>query len=307
MFQYIRIFLIVSVVCGLCSCKDKAKEHKDELREGSWYVYDIEYDYEFYNRFATPQLASYIQFLLDERNLLFLPGDELTFSNKWISVRCPNDRTYSYRYYFWGKYIRIEVDHVDYPINPNGDNNDMRLRFDKNALRQLLSETDQKLLNDLENNLKKFYIDYKLQRPLPPIAQIMEGTYRGELYDGTNQLLNQTSTLYLFWENGSMNLSLEDKIQLENGPFFYIEIPNLTVKDGFTPGSYTFSGNQKPNADTQVSVEGRISTNGVLEMDATIDYKGTLYDLHYLKGVRQWEPRSLSVQKSEQIIHLQAR
>lgn len=37
MFQYIRIFLIVSVVCGLCSCKDKAKEHKDELREGSWY------------------------------------------------------------------------------------------------------------------------------------------------------------------------------------------------------------------------------------------------------------------------------
>ena len=287
----LRMSTVLLLLCSVTACNDKAKEHKDELREGTWYVYDIEYDYQFYNKYGTPELASYIHWLLDERNLLFLPGDELAFSKSRITVRCPDNDLYSYHYYFWGKYIRIRDGGADYPVNPNGDDQAMRLRLDKTAQRQLLSEAGKEhLANDLDNNLKRFHIDYLLQRPLPPMAQIMAGTYEGQLYDGTNQLLNEHSLLYLFWENNKINLSLEDKVNLAEGPSFYLEVADLVVKEGFTPGSYTFSGRQRPQSDLEISVSGRVSVNHVVEMDVLIQYGTITYELHYEDGMRQWDP-----------------
>lgn len=288
MIRITRTIVMLFMLANLFACNDKAKDYKHELREGTWYVYDIVYDYKFYNKWATPELSRYINFLLDERNLLFLPGDEVSFSSKRIHVTCPDNNTYSHRYYFWGRYIRVNVDGIEYPINPEGNNDEMRLTFDKNALRQLLSELGEEgLLNDLESNLKKFYIDYILVRPLPQIVQDMAGTYKGELYDGTDQQLNKSSILHLFWENSKMELSLDDKIQLENGPNFFIEIPDLTISKGETNNTYIFSGIQYPAEDTKVTVSGHINASGILDMDATIIYKDIEYSLHYLDGIRQ--------------------
>ena len=43
----LRMSTVLLLLCSVTACNDKAKEHKDELREGTWYVYDIEYDYQF--------------------------------------------------------------------------------------------------------------------------------------------------------------------------------------------------------------------------------------------------------------------
>ena len=81
MKSYSWILILVLFLSGFSSCHSDAERYKDILREGSWYVYDIDYSYKLYDDFETPELFDFFHYLLDERNLLFLPGDELMFSN----------------------------------------------------------------------------------------------------------------------------------------------------------------------------------------------------------------------------------
>ena len=79
MKSYSWILILVLFLSGFSSCHSDAERYKDILREGSWYVYDIDYSYKLYDDFETPELFDFFHYLLDERNLLFLPGDELMF------------------------------------------------------------------------------------------------------------------------------------------------------------------------------------------------------------------------------------
>ena len=83
----------------------------------------------------------------------------------------------------------------------------------------------------------------------------MPGIYIGPMYDGNQQLMNEAATVNLFWEKGQMNMTLDDKVILEDengpGPQFYVDIAGLQVDKGRTPGSYVFTeSNRLPIANT---------------------------------------------------------
>lgn len=63
---------------GLLSCRDNAKDYKDELREGVWYVADIDSDYKFYTG-MTPGLLRYVRYLMDEKIFCSGPVTSLSF------------------------------------------------------------------------------------------------------------------------------------------------------------------------------------------------------------------------------------
>lgn len=290
-----NLFLFfIWICCGMSmvSCHNKAKEYKDLLREGSWYVYDIESEYDFRINWGTPALKRYVRYLMDEKNLLFLPGDELIFSKKHVNVRTPGNTTFEYRYYYSGKYIKIGDYDTYYGLKPDDRDGLITLKFDKSSLSMLLNDQgEDELLDDL-GNLKEFRIIYYLQRPLPIVAQILSGIYMGELYDGTGQLINADATVNLFWRDNTLNLSMDEQILLENGPAFYIEIPNLQTKETFTPGSYEFSGSQVISdpafGQIRIGLTGRYNAANTVSMDVMIQYKDLTYQLQYLKGIRQW-------------------
>ena len=98
MKSYSWILILVLFLSGFSSCHSDAERYKDILREGSWYVYDIDYSYKLYDDFETPELFDFFHYLLDERNLLFLPGDELMFSKRRIDVNCPDGDRFGYDY-----------------------------------------------------------------------------------------------------------------------------------------------------------------------------------------------------------------
>lgn len=301
----IVLFLVwAGCLMSLASCKDKAKEYKDILEEGSWYVYDIQTDYKFYSNWATPALKNYIRYLLNEKSLLFLPGDEISFANKHVNARTPLGFSYDYGYYYSGKYICIGDHRVSYGLNPDGDNDRMTLDFDKNALQMLLNDLEEDDLLEDMGNLKKFHIVYFLQRPVPLVAQAMSGVYTGKLYDGTGQLLNEEAILNLFWRNNVLNLSLDQQIVLEGGPGFYLEMPGIQTKEGFTPESYEFFGTQTVNASSgemQIQAYGRYKAGKIISMEVNIQYGELIYQLQYLEGIRQWwqeEPVGKSIDKN---------
>ena len=102
------------------------------------------------------------------------------------------------------------------------------------------------MLEAAYRNLYDFHITYHLQRPIPEMAQVMPGIYIGPMYDGNHHLMNEAATVNLFWEKGQMNMTLDDKVILEDengpGPQFYVDIAGLQVDKGRTPGSYVFTG-----------------------------------------------------------------
>lgn len=294
---------------GAASCHDKAKDYKDVMREGTWYVYDIDSDYKFYT-FMSPGLKRYVRYLMDEKNLLFLPGDEIVFSSKHVNVRTPGNVNYSYRYYFQGKYVKIGDYDVYYGFKPDGDQNWLNLEFDKSSLRQLLADQGEEGLLDEVGNLKNFHITYLLQRPQPLFAQIISGIYQGELYDGTEQLINGQATLNLFWENNFLNLSMDEQVILQGGPKFYLEVPALQVSEGFTPGSYDFAGNQVIDDPVfgriSVVLKGRYHVAETVSVEIAIEWNGLTYLLNYFKGVRQWVFETANAEQTARGISLQA-
>lgn len=90
MKSYAWILILVLFLGGFSSCHSDSdsERYKDILRESSWYVYDI--DYKLCDDFETSELFDFFYYLLEEKNLLFLPGDELMFSERWIDVVCPD-------------------------------------------------------------------------------------------------------------------------------------------------------------------------------------------------------------------------
>lgn len=301
--------IFVAFSLGLFSCHDKAKDYKDELREGVWYVAGINSDYKFYTG-LTPGLRRYIRYLMDEKNLLFWPGDQLIFSKKHVDVMTPGGIGYSYEYYFEGKYVQIGDYGVYYGLKPDGDQERMILKFDKASLRKLLNDQGEEALLEEISNLKRFHIIYELQRPVPPFAQIMSGIYVGELFDGTDNLIYENATLNLFWDGQGLNLSMDEQIILENGPRFYLEVPNLQTKEGFTPGSYEFAGSRIWNdpgfGEIKIQIEGRYNAANTVAMEVYIYYGGEVYQLQYLKGVRQWDLENAAVKSAQKCVTLKA-
>lgn len=244
MKSYSWILILVLFLSGFSSCHSDAERYKDILREGSWYVYDIDYSYKLYDDFETPELFDFFHYLLDERNLLFLPGDELMFSKRRIDVNCPDGDRFGYDYYYSGDYIRIGRDGDYMDLFPQGDMNALTLTLDRIGLENLLSywapvdEYYAYLLEAAYRNLYDFHITYHLQRPIPEMAQVMPGIYIGPMYDGNQQLMNESATVNLFWEKGQMNMTLDDKVILEDengpGPQFYVDIAGLQVDKGRT-------------------------------------------------------------------------
>ena len=51
MKSYSWILILVLFLSGFSSCHSDAERYKDILREGSWYVYDIDYSYKLYDDF----------------------------------------------------------------------------------------------------------------------------------------------------------------------------------------------------------------------------------------------------------------
>ena len=179
MKSYSWILILVLFLSGFSSCHSDAERYKDILREGSWYVYDIDYSYKLYDDFETPELFDFFHYLLDERNLLFLPGDELMFSKRRIDVNCPDGDRFGYDYYYSGDYIRIGRDGDYMDLFPQGDMNDLTLTLDRIGLENLLSywapvdEYYAYLLEAAYRNLYDFHITYHLQRPIPEMAQVI--------------------------------------------------------------------------------------------------------------------------------------
>lgn len=294
-------FCFIVIAClsvVLFSCHDNSKKYRNVLEEGSWYVYDINYSYQLHRKYETPELVDFIHYMLEEQNLLFLPGDELVFSGKRVSVRCLNQDAFTYDYFYNGNYIQVE----DYKLRPDGDQDDFSLTFDERSLEDFLEflsvqdESYQYFLEDMEANLRSFHITYQLQRPIPIVAQVISDIYVGPLYnDGTN-LLYEDAALNLFWDKGMMNLSMDDKVYLENGPQFFIQITDLQIKEGFTPGSYDFAGGQTikdPRYGTiQINiVDAHFNANNTVSVDFEIIWNDMNYTLNYRKGIRQWKIR----------------
>ena len=293
----------------LLSCRDNAKDYKDELREGVWYVADIDSDYKFYTG-MTPGLLRYVRYLMDEKNLLFWPGDQLIFSGKRLKVMSPGGVSYGYDYFFEGGYVQIGNYGVYYGLKPDGDNERMVLEFDKTSLRKLLNEQGEYELLEETDNLKRFHITYELQRPVPPFAQMMSGIYAGELYDGTNQLIYENAFLNFFWDGMSLNLSMDEQIILENGSRIYIEIPDLQVWEGFTPDSYEFAAsrilNDPVSGKIEIQVEGRYNAARTVTMNVYIYQGEQVYQLQFLRGVRQWDLEVAAVKSASPGIILKA-
>ena len=57
MKSYSWILILVLFLSGFSSCHSDAERYKDILREGSWYVYDIDYSYKLYDDFETPEFS----------------------------------------------------------------------------------------------------------------------------------------------------------------------------------------------------------------------------------------------------------
>ena len=319
MKSYSWILILVLFLSGFSSCHSDAERYKDILREGSWYVYDIDYSYKLYDDFETPELFDFFHYLLDERNLLFLPGDELMFSKRRIDVNCPDGDRFGYDYYYSGDYIRIGRDGDYMDLFPQGDMNALTLTLDRIGLENLLSywapvdEYYAYLLEAAYRNLYDFNITYHLQRPIPEMAQVMPGIYIGPMYDGNQQLMNEAATVNLFWEKGQMNMTLDDKVILEDengpGPQFYVDIAGLQVDKGRTPGSYVFTGEQsftdRQYGPVEVRIrEGRYNAAGTVAVWLEIVWNENVYELDFQKGVRQWDFQSLKVKSSEKTIIL---
>lgn len=295
----LRLSIVILFLSVFSSCHNSSEKYEDILREGTWYVYDLDYSYRLYNKWATPDLKNFLRDLLAEDNLLFLPGDELIFTQKRISVRCPNNDAFGYEYDYSGKYIRIG----DFLMSPDGEPNHFTFTLNEYGLRELVGNLmvqDERyayLLEEINTNLRDFHITYLLQRPLPMAAQMMSGIYTGPLYNGKNeggQLLSEAATLNIFWENDQMKLSIDEKITLENGPQFYIQMSNLHWQDGFMPGSYTFSGKQILEDPDYGRIEikindGHFNVSKSVSLDIEIFWNGQIYDLVYSKGIRQWK------------------
>ena len=291
MKSYSWILILVLFLSGFSSCHSDAERYKDILREGSWYVYDIDYSYKLYDDFETPELFDFFHYLLDERNLLFLPGDELMFSKRRIDVNCQDGDRFGYDYYYSGDYIRIGRDGDYMDLFPQGDMNDLTLTLDRIGLENLLSywapvdEYYAYLLEAAYRNLYDFHITYHLQRPIPEMAQVMPG----------------------------MNMTLDDKVILEDengpGPQFYVDIAGLQVDKGRTPGSYVFTGEQsftdRQYGPVEVRIrEGRYNAAGTVAVWLEIVWNENVYELDFQKGVRQWDFQSLKVKSSEKTIIL---
>ena len=169
------------------------------------------------------------------------------------------------------------------------------------------------LLEAAYRNLHDFHITYRLQRPIPEMAQVMPGIYIGPMYDGNQQLMNEAATVNLFWEKGQMNMTLDDKVILEDengpGPQFYVDIAGLQVDKGRTPGSYVFTGEQsftdRQYGPVEVRIrEGRYNAAGTVAVWLEIVWNENVYELDFQKGVRQWDFQSLKVKSSEKTIIL---
>ena len=173
MLKTLKILLLLFCGFSMFSCSE-SKDYEGVFREGSWYVYDIEYHYEFRIPFATLELEELVRSLLEEEKLLFLPGDELVFYKRHIDVKYPGMETFSYDFYYWGDYIRVgSFNSFFYNLLPQGDFEQLDLVFDKYSLIALIEdfcEEDDRydyLLDDLENLRRNFYITYHLQRSIP--------------------------------------------------------------------------------------------------------------------------------------------
>lgn len=171
------ILLLFLATWGLGFCND-SKEYEDVFRNGSWYVYEIGYDYQFRAPFATIELEALVKSLLDDDKLLFYPGDELVFHKKSITVKYPGDPTFSYDFYYWGDYIRVgSFDTYFYNLLPEGDNKYLDLVFDWYSLRGLIEDICEEnpryefLFKDLDNLRDSFYIVYRLQRTRPEASE----------------------------------------------------------------------------------------------------------------------------------------
>ena len=208
-------------------------------------------------------------------------------------------------------------DYMD--LFPQGDMNDLTLTLNRIGLENLLSywapvdEYYAYLLEAAYRNLHDFHITYRLQRPIPEMAQVMPGIYIGPMYDGNQQLMNEAATVNLFWEKGQMNMTLDDKVILEDengpGPQFYVDIAGLQVDKGRTPGSYVFTGEQsftdRQYGPVEVRIrEGRYNAAGTVAVWLEIVWNENVYELDFQKGVRQWDFQSLKVKSSEKTIIL---
>ena len=274
MKSYSWILILVLFLSGFSSCHSDAERYKDILREGSWYVYDIDYSYKLYDDFETPELFDFFHYLLDERNLLFLPGDELMFSKRRIDVNCPDGDRFGYDYYYSGDYIRIGRDGDYMDLFPQGDMNDLTLTLDRIGLENLLSywapvdEYYAYLLEAAYRNLYDFHITYHLQRPIPEMAQVMPGIYIGPMYDGNQHLMNEAATVnYVF------------------------------------TGEQSFTDRQYGPVEVRIR-EGRYNAAGTVAVWLEIVWNENVYELDFQKGVRQWDFQSLKVKSSEKTIIL---
>ena len=126
-------------------------------------------------------------------------------------------------------------------------------------------------------------------------------------------LMNEAATVNLFWEKGQMNMTLDDKVILEDengpGPQFYVDIAGLQVDKGRTPGSYVFTGEQsftdRQYGPVEVRIrEGRYNAAGTVAVWLEIVWNENVYELDFQKGVRQWDFQSLKVKSSEKTIIL---
>lgn len=304
MRNYFRWVVLFVLAINLCACHSSSKKYKDVLREGSWYVYDIDYSYRSNNRWMSPPLKEFINFMLEEENLLFLPGDELVFSNKHISVRCPNGDAFSYDYRYYGSYLWVD----GYLVDPDGDDSYFELTFDKYSLEAFVEnlrggdEYYAYILDAIREDLRDFHITYYLQRPIPRPAQVMSGIYVGPLYnlvDSTYDLMNEASTVNLFWENNKMYFSMEEDISLLDGPRFHLEVGDLLVEETRPSGSYVFEGLQSIEDPEYGLIEinlkkGRFNVSNTVSAEIVISWNNEEYYLFYEKGVRQWiEPTSV--------------
>lgn len=181
MLKTLKILLLLLCGFSVYSCSE-ARNYESMLREGSWYVHDIEYNYEFRIPFATIELEALVSSLLEEEKLLFLPGDELVFYKRHIDVRYPGMKTFSYDLYYWGNYIRVgSFNSFFYNLLPQGDSESLDLVFDKNSLIELVEDICEEnarynyLLDDLENLRRNFHITYHLRRSVPEDFEQEEG------------------------------------------------------------------------------------------------------------------------------------
>ncbi len=119
------------------------------------------------------------------------------------------------------------------------------------------------------------------------------------MYDGNQQLMNEAATVNLFWEKGQMNMTLDDKVILEDengpGPQFYVDIAGYrSIKDVrrklcvYREQSFT----DRQYGPVEVRIRKGVIMLRTVAVWLEIVWNENVYELDFQKGVRQWISRA---------------